>query len=36
MTVQLRTDLMNFSSYNIYGEPFNSSMAIEAKYTDIN
>ena len=35
MSVQLRTDIMNFSSYNTYGEPYNSSMAIEAKYSEI-
>lgn len=35
MTVQLRSDIMNFSSYNEFQSPYNSSMAIETKYVDI-
>jgi hypothetical protein len=35
MNVQLRQDIMNFSSYNEFGAPYNTSMAIEAKYTEV-
>ena len=35
MSIQLRSDIMNFSSYNQFGEPYNSSMAIEANCTEI-
>ena len=35
MSVQLRADLLNFSHFNEFGAPYNASMAIEAKYTEI-
>ncbi|MBP5564939.1 MAG: hypothetical protein J6X45_04370, partial [Lachnospiraceae bacterium] len=35
MSVQLRSEIMTFAHYNEFGAPYNESMAIEAKYTEV-